>query len=361
MIILHHPPQNASVGRHSCRFQIWGYPAKITGKDNPRRPWHIPRPYNIGPKRPTCQSLMNCTFWQDVFMSWGGPWGLLPPSLMELSLKEPHLSREPWRKGWPNQVQWRPHEPLCWNGNLLPHQISQPLCWLRSQMSWLLHQESQPLHWPGSWLPHLLHQRQTRRWRSHWHVNSPAGKKYTHLGPETPVGQVPSSLGNVRWCHQSCSSSRRSAQHHRMEEQRNSGQGDSSSTLLCKSPMPNPSLEDAPKLLPPDFREISQSLIKSQPQQVTIEAPQELMPLNLLGGPAMDHVDINKDKLRWGNQHHIHEHNDSLNGASSLGDFSHGSWPQNTYAGGCHRCHQCTKGGRSPQVGTFVASSPRRT
>ena len=149
MIILHHPLQNALVGRHSCQFQIPGYPAKITGKDSPGRPWHMPRPYSIGLKRPTHQSLTNCAFWWDAFMSWGRPWGLLSPSLMELSSKEPPLSREPWSRGPPDQVQWRSHEPLCWKGDLLPHQRSQPLNWLRSQTSWLLLQENQPLSQPG--------------------------------------------------------------------------------------------------------------------------------------------------------------------------------------------------------------------
>ena len=38
--------------------------------------------------------------------------------------------------------------------------------------------------------------------------------------PITSVGQVPSSLGDMRRCHQRCSSSRRRSQHHQMEEQR---------------------------------------------------------------------------------------------------------------------------------------------
>ena len=54
---------------------------------------------------------MNCIFWQDAFMSWGGPWGLLPPSPKELSLEEPHWGWESWRKGPLNQPQWRPHKP----------------------------------------------------------------------------------------------------------------------------------------------------------------------------------------------------------------------------------------------------------
>ena len=51
--------------------------------------------------------------------------------------------------------------------------------------------------------------------------------------------------------------------------------------------MPNPSLEDPPKVLPPGFREIAWSLIRGQPPQVTIEASQELMPPDLLVGPTM--------------------------------------------------------------------------
>ena len=105
--------------------------------------------------------------------------------------------------------------------------------------------------------------------------------------PVTPVGQVPSSLGNIKWHNHSHRSSRIRAQHHKMEEQRSDGQGDSSSTLLCRSPMPNPSLEDPPKVPPPGFREIAQSLTKGQPPQVTIKVAQELMPPTLLVGPAM--------------------------------------------------------------------------
>ena len=81
----------------------------------------------------------------------------------------------------------------------------------------------------------------------------------------TPVGQVPSSLGDLRQHHQSHSSSRRRAQCCHMEEQRSGGQQDSSSALSYKSPMPIPSLGDPPKVPLPDFREISQSSIRGQP------------------------------------------------------------------------------------------------
>ena len=69
----------------------------------------------------------------------------------------------------------------------------------------------------------------------------------------TPVGQVSQTLGDIRQCCQSCSSSRRRAQCHQTEEQRRSGQGNSSSTLLHESPMPDPSLVDPPKAPLPEF------------------------------------------------------------------------------------------------------------
>ena len=39
-----------------------------------------------------------------------------------------------------------------------------------------------------------------------------------------------------------------------------------------------------------------------------------------------DHADIHKNTSRWGDQHHIYDHSDSLNGAGKLGDFPHGGW-----------------------------------
>ena len=115
----------------------------------------------------------------------------------------------------------------------------------------------------------------------------------------TPFGQVFSSLGNVRWCFQSCSSSRRRVQHHQVEEQRMSGQGDCSLTLSCESPMPEPPSQDLTKVLLPGFREIAQSLTRDQPSPVIIEAPQELRPPNLLVGSAvvmLTATQISKDK-----------------------------------------------------------------
>ena len=44
-------------------------PCQDYREGQPVRPWHIPRPYSIRSKRPTSQSLMNCAFWQDAFMS----------------------------------------------------------------------------------------------------------------------------------------------------------------------------------------------------------------------------------------------------------------------------------------------------
>ena len=105
--------------------------------------------------------------------------------------------------------------------------------------------------------------------------------------PVTPVGQVPSSLGDVRQCHQSCSSSRRRVQCHQMEEQRSAGQGDSRTALSHGSPMPDPSLVDPPKVTLPGFRENAWSLIRAQPPQVTIKVPQGLMPPSLVVGPDM--------------------------------------------------------------------------
>ena len=121
-------------------------------------------------------------FWQDVFTSWDGPWSLLPPLLMEPSIRgtTPRLGISGGRGYWTKHDS-RPHKPLCWQGDLLHHQRSQPLHQLRSQMSWLLLLESQLLSWPGGWLPHLPHWRQTRRWGSPHHINSLVGHKYIHL------------------------------------------------------------------------------------------------------------------------------------------------------------------------------------
>ena len=51
--------------------------------------------------------------------------------------------------------------------------------------------------------------------------------------------------------------------------------------------MPDPTPNDPAKALPPGFREIVQSLTRDQPLPVTIEAPQEVRPPNLLVGPTM--------------------------------------------------------------------------
>ena len=51
--------------------------------------------------------------------------------------------------------------------------------------------------------------------------------------------------------------------------------------------MPDLSLEDPPKVPLPGFGEITQSLPRGQPPQVTIEVLQELMPPDLLVGPTM--------------------------------------------------------------------------
>ena len=51
--------------------------------------------------------------------------------------------------------------------------------------------------------------------------------------------------------------------------------------------MPDPSLVDPPKVPPPGFREIAQSLTSGQPPQVTSKSPLELMPPDLLVGPTM--------------------------------------------------------------------------
>ena len=150
---------------------------------------------------------------------------------------------------------------------------------------------------------------------------------------------------------QSHSSSRRRAWHHWMEEQRRSGQGDSSLTSLHESPMSDPSLEDPPKVPLPGFGEITWSLIRGQPPQVTIECSSRADATWSLGRTCHDHVDINKNKLGWGHWHYICRHSDSLNGASSLGDILHDGWPQYAYTGGgaqgerCYqRCHQSMKG-----------------
>ena len=72
-----------------------------------------------------------------------------------------------------------------------------------------------------------------------------------------------------------------------MEEQRRSGQGDSSSTLSYESPMPDPSLEGPPKDPLPGFREIAQSFTGGQPPWVTSKVPQDLMLPSLLVRPTM--------------------------------------------------------------------------
>ena len=56
----------------------------------------------------------------------------------------------------------------------------------------------------------------------------------------TPVGQVPPSLGNVSSATRFIFQAGGGHRHHGAEEQRMSEQGDSSLTLLCESPMPDP-------------------------------------------------------------------------------------------------------------------------
>ena len=89
------------------------------------------------------------------------------------------------------------------------------------------------------------------------------------------------------------SSSRRRALCHGMKEQRSCGQRNSSSALLCESPMPNPSLGDPLKAPLPGFREISQSTSTSGHRGSSgADATWSL------DRTCHDHIDIDKDKLR---------------------------------------------------------------
>ena len=155
---------------------------------------------------------------------------------MELSSKEPHLSREPWRKGLPNQVQWRPHE--------LNHMLERRPATSPERPTAPSAEEPDVLATasgePTAVLTRELAAPPTPLETDKKVEESPVCEfpSWTAIHPShpvTPVGQVPSSLGNLRQHCQSHSSSRRSTQHCCMEEQRSGGQGDSSSALLHKS------------------------------------------------------------------------------------------------------------------------------
>ena len=151
--------------------------------------------------------------------------------------------------------------------------------------------------------------------------------------PVTPVGWVPLSLSDMRWHHQSHSSSRRRAQSCWMKEQRRSGQGDSSSTFLHMSPMPDPS-ERSTKSATTWFWGDCLIFHKRLTSTSQHQGPFRSDTTQSLGRTHHNHVDINENKLGWGHQHHICGHGDSLNGASSLGEISYGCWPWYAYTGG---------------------------
>ena len=98
MSILHPVPQNASIGRHSCQFKTPRYLAKTTGRDNPRRPWLMPRPFSIGVRKANHHVLAKDAFWWEVSRNWGGPWGLSPLLLITLFWKGPCLAWDPQKR-----------------------------------------------------------------------------------------------------------------------------------------------------------------------------------------------------------------------------------------------------------------------
>ena len=248
------PPTLKCIGRKAfLPIPDPGCPAKITGKDNPGRPECMPRPSNIGQKRPTHQSLMNHAFWQDAFMSWAGPWGLLLPSPIESSSKEPHQGWESWREGMLNestkettQTPMLERRPATSPEDLAALSVEEsdvPVTACREPTAELTRgQAASPTPLETD-----------KKVRESPPCELPSWTQIHSSCPVTPVGQVPLSLSDIRWHHLSHSSSRRRAQCCQIEEQRKSGQGNSSSTSSCRSPMPDPSLEDPPKKPPPGF------------------------------------------------------------------------------------------------------------
>ena len=115
-----------------------------------------------------------------------------------------------------------------------------------------------------------------------------------HLShPVAFVGHVPMSLGDLRWHHQSQSSSQRKAQCCWREEQWGSGLGDSSSASSQGSPVPacwteeDPHQEDLLKTPPPGFQEIASFLTGDDYPRTTTCIPPESMPPDFVEGSAM--------------------------------------------------------------------------
>ena len=132
-----------------------------------------------------------------------------------------------------------------------------------------------PLYWQMSWPTPYLPEATSD-------VRGPMELEYlkwvkvhpSHL--TASVGSLPSTLGDLKWCHHNHSSSQRKAQHHLVEEQW-ALRGDSSSALPGSSPEPAPQEEEDPgaqlKVLPLGFKEIAKSLTRGESPEMEINCP----------------------------------------------------------------------------------------
>ena len=352
-IILHHLPQNVLVGRHFCQFQIPDYPAKIMGKGSPGRPWCIPRWHLLQywakkanpPKPDELHLLARCihelrqamrpftTFTDGAVFEGITPRqgtlqeGATKPSTMETTQtpvpeRRPATSPEKLTTPLAKELDI----PVTASGELaaeLTKELAAPPT--PPEMDKKV-KESPACELPG-WTeihPSCL--------------VTPVGESLQIWGTggsttsiKVLVGEGPDIIG---W--------------------KNKGTMDRGlqfnfvTWVSCAWPLSGRSTKSTTTWLQVDcpvFEKRSTPMSHHQGSSGA-DATQSL------DRTYHDHVDVNKDKLRWGNWHHIHGHGDSLNGESSLEDFLQGGWPLYAYAGGgcpgwgycCHRCHQSMDG-----------------
>ena len=82
MIIQCHPPHIVWTGTPTSHWRVWGLACRTITWNSPKRLWHMPKLYNIGPKYPHPHCWMSHASWQNASRSCKSVWSHLSCSLM---------------------------------------------------------------------------------------------------------------------------------------------------------------------------------------------------------------------------------------------------------------------------------------